>query len=645
MQTLPILTKLSVHLWNHYMIAATNPPHPPVTPRPDQLALAQTALASGDLDRAELLFRRIVATDPNAVSAWRGLAETQIGARRGMCLRWAEYADAIAQPRPTRQPALRAAPARRRPRATLLSAASAGLLALLVIGSDVAYSDRVLPGVVVAGVDVGGLPRQEAQAIVQRQHQQIAQRPFEARAGDAVWRGTLGNFFGDQSSQLVDQAFAHGHEPRFWARARSRFDALVGESYSVDAPAPNAAAIAAFADQIVTKARQERRDAQLVQTDNGWQIVPEQAGRRVDRAQAVEQITRWLVAQAAAETVAPLDVAVIEDAPRRTAAQLEPMWARMEELAAQPLALQLGDQQWTLDRSMLLTSSDATDPATLQPSAAAIAPYLAEVAAAVAVLPQASQLVMEGDRVRSIAWGQPGRELDQAATLDRVRQALQNGSPQVELAMREIAPPTGQAEQLGLLAELGRGESQFLTYSSPERDANVQVGGNDIDGVLLAPGEVFSFTQTVGSITWEKGYRWGEMIQGGGVVPSLGGGICQVSTTAFRAAFWSGLEIVERNAHSWRLPWYEVDAAPGMDAAIALGGPDLKFRNNTDGHILIKVETDLVNKRQTVILYGTPDGRKVAMQPISGGAIGIQRQVTQGAGVVTDETFMSYYSQ
>ncbi|MDP9312436.1 MAG: VanW family protein, partial [Chloroflexota bacterium] len=206
-------------------------------------------------------------------------------------------------------------------------------------------------------------------------------------------------------------------------------------------------------------------------------------------------------------------------------------------------------------------------------------------------------------------------------------------------------PPPGEAEQLGLIAELGRGESQFVTYSSPERDANVQAGGNEIDGVLIPPGAIFSFTQTIGDITWAEGYRWGEMIEAGTVVPSLGGGICQVSTTVFRAAFWSGLEIVERHNHTWRLPWYEVDAPPGMDATIALGGPDLKVRNNTGHYIMLKVETDLQQKRQTVIVYGTPDGRQVSMQALAGGNIGVQRHVIQSDGQVAAETYVSYYTQ
>ena len=84
---------------------------------------------------------------------------------------------------------------------------------------------------------------------------------------------------------------------------------------------------------------------------------------------------------------------------------------------------------------------------------------------------------------------------------------------------------------------------------------------------------------------------------------------------------------------------------PGMDATIALGGPGLNVRNNTVHYILFKVETDLEHKRQTVVVYGTPDGRQVAMQAVAGGNIGVERHVIHGDGQVAVETYLSYYTQ
>lgn len=124
---------------------------------------------------------------------------------------------------------------------------------------------------------------------------------------------------------------------------------------------------------------------------------------------------------------------------------------------------------------------------------------------------------------------------------------------------------------------IGVGASDFSSYPDYNRDRNVDVGGKEFDGLLIAPGEVVSFGGTVGDISLEKGYQIGEMIENGVAVPSIGGGICQVSTTLFRAVFWAGLPIEERHNHSWRLAWYEVDAPAGMDATIAWAGQISNF--------------------------------------------------------------------
>jgi vancomycin resistance protein YoaR len=558
-------------------------------------------------------------------------------------------AEHVAQQAASPAPTVRAwqRPPRRAYRAALVATLSlAGALTLLLIGSDLAYRERVLPGVSVGQIAVGNQPVLTVEQELRAQQQRIAQRIVQVEAGERVWRVPLSALVPDQAAEMTRLVHAYGHEPAFWQRAMTRTRAVLGRQQAIAQPSVNNAAIRDVVAAMSAQISQPRHDAKIVSTAQGWTLVPEQTGVSIDRDAAVAQLEQLVRAQAWQQQSAPLrlQIPIHQDAPLRTAAELEPALTELLKLQTQPLELSAGEQRWTLDRS-LLVQLDTVKPVTLAPDPRALNRELDRLATALAVTPQPSYLEREGDRVRTMALGKAGRELDREAALQRITTALTAGAPSVELPLRELPPAPGEVEQLGLIAELGRGESQFLTYSSPERDANVQAGGNDIDGRLIAPGEVFSFNAAVGEITPEKGYRWGEAIEAGTVVPSLGGGICQVSTTTFRAAFWSGLEIIERHNHSWRLPWYEVDAPPGMDATIALGGPDLKFRNNTGHYLLIKVETDLVNKRQTAIIYGTPDGRNVQMAPLSDGNIGVQRRVLGDNGLALDDTFVSYYSQ
>jgi vancomycin resistance protein YoaR len=502
----------------------------------------------------------------------------------------------------------------------------------------------MLPGVNVGGINIGHLQRQEAHKLLVQHQAALDNKPILLQSNAQKWQVALGSLLRRQATPLADTAFTYGHEASFARRAFTRLRAFIGHDYVIDTTHANATAVHELVDKIADEVTRERRDAQLLRANDGWQVLPEQTGVALDQRRVTETLTT-LVDTAEQQTALSVDIPLIHSHARITSLELEPARQQLQLLAQRPLLLQHADRQWTLDRSMLMQIDNNGGPVTLTPSRLLIQQEVDRIAGEVAIAPQQSQLVREGNRVRSMIPGQPGRELDRAAAYQAVVAALTSGVESINLPLRELPPAPGEAEQLGLVAELGRGVSQFRTYSSPERDANVQTGGNEVDGMLIAPGEVFSFTRTIRDITWEEGYRWGEMIEAGVVVPSLGGGICQVSTTVFRAAFWSGLEIVERHNHTWRLAWYEVDAPPGMDATIALGGPDFKFRNNTGHHLLLKVETDLERKQQTVIIYGTPDGRRVTMDAVAGGNIGVQRSVIKPDGVVASETYLSYYTQ
>ena len=143
-------------------------------------------------------------------------------------------------------------------------------------------------------------------------------------------------------------------------------------------------------------------------------------------------------------------------------------------------------------------------------------------------------------------------------------------------------------------AELGIRElvSEATTYfwgSSQNRRDNIGLGTGKLHGIVVAPGEEFSFNQHLGEITAAAGYLEGSVILGGATVTGIGGGICQVSTTMYRAAFGGGFDITERNSHGYRVGYYEyAGAGPGLDAAIWQPHVDLRFRNDTPHHLLIE---------------------------------------------------------
>ena len=166
---------------------------------------------------------------------------------------------------------------------------------------------------------------------------------------------------------------------------------------------------------------------------------------------------------------------------------------------------------------------------------------------------------------------------------------------------------------LGIRSLVGKGISYF-SGSISNRISNLSLASRRISGTLIAPGEVFSFNKSVGEVSGATGYRQAYVISEGRTVLDDGGGICQVSTTIFRAALNAGLPIVERTAHAYRVSYYEQKGfKPGFDATVWAPAVDLQFRNDTDHHILIQVVVDAARAKLEVDLYGTSDGRRVEL--------------------------------
>ena len=162
-------------------------------------------------------------------------------------------------------------------------------------------------------------------------------------------------------------------------------------------------------------------------------------------------------------------------------------------------------------------------------------------------------------------------------------------------------------ENLGELTFLASGVSNW--EGSPDgRDYNVRKGLNEkVNNIFLAPGEEYNFNENLGPVTNAAGWQNSLAIfRGSELIPVPGGGLCQVSTTVYRAAVNAGLEVTERSNHSLYVHYYKA-YGEGLDAAIYPGSKNLKFVNNTGNYVLIQAYDD--GDDGYVKIYGTPDGR------------------------------------
>lgn len=219
-------------------------------------------------------------------------------------------------------------------------------------------------------------------------------------------------------------------------------------------------------------------------------------------------------------------------------------------------------------------------------------------------------------RVVEFAPDQPGMTIEVQTTTAMLRDALTTLETRAEDAVTVAVPVTvtpaaitaAQVNNLGIEGLLGRGVSTFHG-SIANREHNITLASSRVSGALVPPGAHFSFNEAVGSISAATGYRQAYIIKSGRTILDDGGGVCQVSTTLFRAALAAGLPIVERTAHSYRVIYYEQNEKPGFDATVFAPRVDLVFRNDTPGYLLIQAQADTKTNTLVFEIYGTSDGR------------------------------------
>lgn len=165
-----------------------------------------------------------------------------------------------------------------------------------------------------------------------------------------------------------------------------------------------------------------------------------------------------------------------------------------------------------------------------------------------------------------------------------------------------------KTNDLGINELIGFGDSEY-DHSIPNRIFNVAHATKRVTNTIIAPGEEFRFNSALGEVSRRTGYKSAYVISGGKTILGDGGGVCQVSTTVFRAALNAGLPITKRKQHSYRVSYYELNQKPGIDATVYSGDVDLRFINDTPGHILILGETNSDELYMKMEIYGTSDGR------------------------------------
>ena len=238
------------------------------------------------------------------------------------------------------------------------------------------------------------------------------------------------------------------------------------------------------------------------------------------------------------------------------------------------------------------------------------AAYLAGITAGLTGAPVDATLNIRDDDTVEILPGRPGRTLETEQAKAYLADALSQGQVpdlHLELVVQQPAVTVEQITALGIERLVGKTSTTFKEPSGP-RAHNVRTAAAKLDRLLLGPGQELSFNEVVGPRSAERGYRTAPVIIGNKFDEGLGGGVCQVSSTLYKAALLANMAVVERHNHSLAVSYIDL----GLDAAVAYGLLDLVMRNDYPGHLLFK--TEVKGNVLTVKVFGSaPLDREISL--------------------------------
>ncbi len=527
------------------------------------------------------------------------------------------------------------------------------VLGVVVLLSGIAFysyqmymRERAVPGVRVLGEEISGMTRPEAEALIRNELgdpnvllERFGGEQVILRDGPNVYRAwpwELG--FRSDLKPALDAAFEIGHRPQLaWSVAEQAQALVLGADVNASA-AFDAAVAQQYVSVLASQIDRPARDASF--RLEGMTLVESaaQAGRQLNGEETLRRIIEF-----ANDPTGEIALPIQELVPN--AVEAKQAQAQVSAFLAAPLVLQYQDRSWAIDQAalaqMLALQPTANADGSLSYKAvlndAAIRTKVEALAREIDQTPRDARFRFADGALTTTVMSQEGRQLDIDATVQAIGLKFQeatsyhkvsgNASPAVapnaginalrentiELAVTVTKPDVDarDAANFGIKELVSSGTSQFRG-SAVNRIANIETAQESFDGVVIAPGATFSFIKHLAEIVEANGYEDAYVIFGDRTVLGPGGGVCQVSTTMFRAAFFAGFPIVERWEHAYRVGYYE--PPKGLDAAVFVPTADLKFVNDTPNYILIEPVLDVQNLKLTFNFYGTKvEGREVKM--------------------------------
>lgn len=515
--------------------------------------------------------------------------------------------------------------------ALLTGAATFGLILLIaLVGFQIWFAGRIFPGVTIAGVDVGGLTQSQAAEKISAAFNYPATGKILLQDQQNGWVAApqeLGLLL--DSGASAKAAFNVGRSGFLTSRLGDQITSLYqGKSIS-PALVFNENLAYYYLNQLSGQINTPTIEASLAL--QGAEVVaqPGQVGRTLDIDASLALISAQV--QSLQDGLVPL--VIHEQAPEILDASAQAEVART--ILSQPLTISMPEGMsadgapWAFDANMLASMLDIRRVNNGGSAAYEIAlnnqsliNFLSNLAPQLAQYPENARFIFNDDtrQLDLLQSATIGRTLNVEKSLQAIQSAVKSGQHNAALVFDTTDPAvtdSASAESLGI-TELVSSETSYFYGSSADRIQNIEAAASRFHGLLVPPNSTFSMADALGNISLDNGYAEALIIVGGQTVKGVGGGVCQVSTTLFRTAFFGGYPIVERHAHAYRVSYYEkvagnhIDASlAGLDATVYVPLVDFKFTNDTPYWLLMETYVNPATSSITWKFYSTSDGRSV----------------------------------
>ena len=497
----------------------------------------------------------------------------------------------------------------------------------IVFAFEAKHENAIFPGVSVNGTDLSGLTVGQAVVKLNASLTYPKQGQIFFSDGDSRWAFNptqLGYTF--EPISAVEQAYQVGRGQGLLADLSGQLLAM-RSGVNID---PSVVYDQRDAHKVLQEiARQIDKpmiEAAITLDGKEVKVSEGQVGRKVDIPATLKRLEPYFLTQ----TSGTIALVIEETAPVIMDVQATADLARSilsQDFTIQPADPNFGVGPWVIeaqDLASLLQLERYTEEGTagyrLSLNRESLLHYLGSIAPSLRVEPVNARMFFNDERreIEVVQSAVIGKGLDLDRSVDQIVEQLQAGQHEATLVMQDVEPAVKDdttAASLGITELIYEGHSYF--YGSPsDRLQNIRTSAASFYGVMVAPGEVFSMAKYLTDISLENGYAEAIIIVGDQSVRGVGGGVCQVSTTLFRTAFFAGFPIVERYPHAYRVSYYEQDAngwvntnLAGLDATVYVPIVDFKFRNDTPYWILM--ETYATDTSLTWKFYSTSDGRSV----------------------------------